>query len=132
MLTGSVGTGKTHLAAAMAHYAIENGVITKFGNVTDIFQSLRDSFTSDEDILSDVKAVPFLVLDDLGKERQTDWTTETIYSIINYRYEHMLPTVITTNLSMSDLQERLGAATVSRLMEMCDYVEMNGEDYRVI
>ena len=131
ILMGSVGTGKTHLAASIAHKAIESGIVTKFGNITDIFQSLRDAFTTDEDILSEIKSVPLLVLDDLGKENLTEWVKETIYSIINYRYEHMLPTVITTNLTMGELQERLGDATISRLMEMCKYVEMNGKDYRI-
>lgn len=131
ILSGSVGTGKTHLAAAIAHYVIERGVATKFGNVTDIFHSLRNAFATDEDILSEVEGMPFLVLDDLGKENLTEWAKETVYSIINYRYEHMLPTVITTNLTMTELQDRLGSATVSRLMEMCGYVEMIGKDYRI-
>lgn len=131
ILMGSVGTGKTHLAASIAHYAIEHGIVTKFGNVTDIFRSLRDAFTTDEDILSEVQAVPLLILDDLGKENLTEWVKETLYSIINYRYEHMLSTVITTNLTMTELQNRLGSATVSRIMEMCNYIEMNGKDYRV-
>ena len=132
LLSGTVGTGKTHLAAAIAHYCIERNLFVLFGNVVDIFQSLKNAFSTDEDILSDIKSMQLLVLDDLGKEKQSEWTQETIYSIINYRYENMLPTVITTNLTMSDLQSRLGAATVSRLMEMCDYVEMNGSDHRII
>lgn len=131
ILIGGVGTGKTHLAVSIAHYAIEHGIVTKFGNVTDIFHSLRDAFTTDEDILSEVQTVQLLILDDLGKENLTEWVKETIYSIINYRYEHMLSTVITTNLTMQELQNRLGSATVSRIMEMCKYVEMNGKDYRI-
>lgn len=131
ILAGSVGTGKTHLAASIAHYCIERGIVTKFGNITDIFQSLKDAFTTDEDILSEIKTVPLLILDDLGKEKSTEWTQETIYSIVNYRYEHMLPTVITTNCTMAEIQNRLGSATVSRLMEMSDYAEMNGKDYRI-
>ena len=130
-LTGDVGTGKTHLAASIANYCMEHGVVVKFGNITDIFQSLRKAFSKDEDILGEIKSVPLLVLDDLGKEYSTEWTNETIYSIINYRYEHMLPTVVTTNLSLSELQERIGEATVSRLMEMCEYVSVTGEDYRM-
>lgn len=131
ILVGSVGTGKTHLAASIAHYCIEQGIVTKFGNITDIFQSLKDAFTTDEDILSEIKTVPLLILDDLGKEKSTEWTQETIYSIVNYRYEHMLPMVITTNCTMAELQDRLGSATLSRLMEMSDYAEMNGKDYRI-
>lgn len=131
ILMGNVGTGKTHLAASIANYCMEHGVVTKFGNITDIFQSLRNAFTKDEDILGEVKSVPLLVLDDLGKEYTTEWTNETIYSIINYRYEHMLSTVVTTNLTLAEMQEKIGEATVSRLMEMCEYVSMDGKDYRM-
>ena len=131
LLTGDVGTGKTHLAAAIAQYCMEHGKVVKFGNITDIFQSLKNAFTKDEDVLSEIKSVPLLVLDDLGKENDTEWAKETIYSIINYRYEHMLPTVITTNFTLTDMQDRLGEATVSRLIEMCEYVTMYGEDKRM-
>lgn len=131
LITGSVGTGKTHLASGIADYCMKHGITVKFGNITDIFQSLKRAFTKDEDVLSEIKSVPLLVLDDLGKENNTGWSKETIYSVINYRYEHMLPTVITTNLSMEEMQGRLGDATVSRLMEMCDYVETEGGDHRI-
>lgn len=131
MLTGGVGIGKTHLASAIAQECMAHGMTVKFGNVVDIFQSLKNAFSKDSDILSEIKSVPMLVLDDLGQEMSTDWVKETVYSIINYRYEHILPTVITTNLSMQELQNRFGDATVSRLMEMCEYVEMNGKDYRI-
>lgn len=131
LLTGDVGTGKTHLAASIANYCMEHGMVVKFGNVTDMFESMRNAFSQDGDVLGEVKSVPLLVLDDLGKEHTTEWTNETIYSIINYRYEHMLSTVVTTNLSLTEMQEKLGEATVSRLMEMCEYVSMDGKDYRM-
>lgn len=131
LLIGDVGTGKTHLAASIANYCMEHGIVVKFGNITDIFQSLKNAFTKEEDILGEVKSVPLLVLDDLGKERTTEWTNETIYSIINYRYEHMLSTIVTTNLPLVEMQEKIGEATVSRLMEMCEYVSMDGKDYRM-
>ena len=130
-ITGGVGTGKTHLAAALAQYCMEHGVVVKFGNITDILNSMKRAFTKDDDVMSEIESVPLLVLDDLGKERNSEWVQETLYSIINYRYEHMLSTVITTNLSIPELQGRLGEATVSRLMEMCEYVSMDGRDYRM-
>lgn len=132
-LTGGVGTGKTHLAAALTHYIADRGVRVKFGNITDLLHGMRRSFQGEEDLVSEIKTIPVLVLDDLGKEMDTEWVKETIYSIINYRYENMLSTVVTTNLYMKELQKRLGEATVSRLKEMCKdtYVNMNGEDYRL-
>lgn len=130
MITGPVGTGKTHLAVAIAQYCMEHGVVVKFGNITDLLQNMKRAFTKKDDILPELESVPLLVIDDLGKEVNTEWVQETMYSMLNYRYEHMLSTVITTNLSMSELQERLGEATVSRLVEMCEYVATDGKDHR--
>lgn len=127
---GNVGTGKTHLAAAIAHHLAERGVGVKFGNITDIFQSLRSEFGSDEDTLKDLKKMPLLVIDDLGKERDTEWQKETIYSIVNYRYERALPMIFTTNLTAAELSSRLGEATMSRVREVCRPVIMTGTDYR--
>lgn len=132
-LTGGIGTGKTHLAASIAHYVAEQGIAVKFGNVTDIFQAVRKSFSTNEDALTEIKTVPVLILDDLGKEMNTEWVKETVYSVINYRYEHLLSTIITTNMTMKELANKFGDATISRLKEMCasSYVNMNGEDYRL-
>ena len=132
-LTGGTGTGKTHLAVALTHYVADRGIAVKFGNITDLLHGIKQSFQGDSDEIDNIKNAPVLVIDDLGKETDTAWVTETIYTIINYRYENMLPTVVTTNLSMKELQKRLGEATISRLKEMCKdtYVNMDGEDYRL-
>lgn len=130
ILMGTVGTGKTHLAAAITHYLAERGIGVKFGNIVDLFEDLRNSYNTDDDILLDLKRVPLLVIDDLGKERKTEWTQEQIYAIVNYRYEHNLPLVITTNCTVKELNTRLGDATMSRIREMCEPVKVVGEDVR--
>lgn len=127
---GSVGTGKTHLAAAITHYLTEHGIPVKFGNIVELFDSIRDAYSTDDEILSELKGLPVLVIDDLGKERKTDWTTEKIYEIVNYRYEHELPIIVTTNCTREQLQKRLGEATMSRVMEMCKPIVMVGDDMR--
>jgi len=67
----------------------------------------------------------------LGKENSTDWSRQIIYNIINQRYERLKPVIITTNLSVQELNRRVGEATVSRLLEMCQGIKLNGSDYRI-
>ena len=70
------------------------------------------------------------MIDDLGKEKQTEWSNSILYQVINRRYENFLPVIITTNETMGDLERNIGQATLSRLIEMCDGVRMDGKDYR--
>jgi DNA replication protein DnaC len=76
-------------------------------------------------------SVDLLHLDDLGAEKSTDWVLEQLYSIVNERYETQRSMVVTTNLDQAQLEEQIGARTVSRLVEICgDPLPMFGEDHR--
>lgn len=131
LFTGTPGTGKTHLAAAITGYIItELGIPVKFGSFIDILDSVKQAFGSEEDVIKELSEVPLLVIDDLGKERQTEWSNSILYQVINRRYENYLPVIITTNERMGDLERNIGKATMSRLIEMCDGVRMDGRDYR--
>ena len=70
------------------------------------------------------------MLDDLGKEKTSDWVNEILYSIINYRYENLLPMIITSNLTISQLSKKTGEATVSRLLEINKIIRFGSKDYR--
>lgn len=72
-----------------------------------------------------------IVLDDLGREKVTDWATERLYVLVNERYNRMLPTVVTTNYAASELVERGYDALISRLMEGAELVRIEASDYRV-
>jgi len=146
LFLGPVGTGKTHLAAAIANYLLDRGVPVIFGTLATLFENLRASLYADgateaerEEARRELYDVDLLVLDDLGKERLTPWAVEELYSLLNYRYENMLPVVITTNLSLAQLRERYdaertqaGQAIVSRITEMCRVVIIKGDDYRLM
>ena len=74
-----------------------------------------------------------LVLDDLGKEKPSEWVEETLYEIINARYVRRLPVIITTNVGLKAVETRYpwnGEAIVSRLFEMCAGVKVGGDDWR--
>lgn len=132
LFLGSVGTGKTHLAAAIANELTDRGIPVLFGTFIDHLQKIKDEFnhTSLDTYLSRMKSIPMLVIDDLGKEKKTDWSQQTLFDVINYRYEHMLPTIITTNFDDTELMNYVSNATISRLNEMSTAIHMSGADYR--
>ena len=112
VLTGPSGCGKTHLAAAIANKCLAQGIPAFFAVVPDLLDHLRATFRPDSDIDYDdlfeqVRNAPLLVLDDLGTQSSTPWAQEKLFQIINHRYNARLPTVVTTNLAVEELDERL-------------------------
>ena len=134
LITGGIGTGKTHLASAITNRFCERGIKVLFATYEQHLQRLRDEMdeTSLKTYLEKMKTISVLVLDDIGKEHKTDWTAKTLYSVINYRYEHMLPTIITTNLNDDEFFTWVGGDVASRLYETMFAIRTSGEDYRKV
>ena len=135
MLIGGYGTGKTHLAVAILRETAEAGIPGMFVVVPDLLGKMKASFDAKDGkagaLVETAKSVPLLVLDDLGAENPKPWVVELIYVLINHRYEHMLPTVITTNCNGRELEGMFGRRVVSRLAEMTTPVNIRAEDYRM-
>lgn len=132
LLEGSYGCGKTHLAAAIANRAVYRGIPTLFITVPDLLDSLRFSYsdpeTSFEFRFEEIRNAALLVMDDFGTHNATPWAQEKLFQIINYRYVNKLPTVITTNLILDEIESRIR----SRLQdfEFVKYVRITAPDYR--
>jgi len=110
---GASGTGKTHLAAAIANERIRRGEPVYFQTVSDLLDKLRASYSPDEDglgfeqMLEQVRSCPLLILDDVDAAAPTDWAREKLLQIMNARFNASLPTVFTTATPVSQLEPRL-------------------------
>lgn len=133
LLTGPVGSGKTFLAASIANALTEQAQQVLFLIVPDLLDELRATYdkrteTTEFDLLDTAREIPFLILDDLGAHNYTEWTRNRIYSIINFRMNEQLPTIITTNLSLQELEDYLGERTTSRLVQMSRVFRLTCEE----
>jgi DNA replication protein DnaC len=132
LLQGGYGSGKTHLAAAIANFAVQMGVPTLFLTVPDLLDTLRFAYdsvdTTFEQRFEQVKDAQLLVLDDFGTQNATGWAQEKLFQIINYRYINKLPLVVTTNLALDEIEARIR----SRLQdpELVTTVRISSPDYR--
>ncbi len=132
LLEGGYGCGKTHLAAAIANFAVSNGTPTLFITVPDLLDSLRfayaDPETTFEQRFEDIRNSNLLILDDFGTQNATAWAQEKLFQIINYRYINRLSTVITTNLMLDEIEGRIR----SRLQDesYVNHLMITAPDYR--
>jgi DNA replication protein DnaC len=149
---GPCGVGKTHLAVAIIQELIRTkDAACIFYDFRDLIREIQSTFTpesnlSESAVLAPVFSSEVLVLDELGAKRTSAWVEETVFYIINHRYNHKKMTLFTTNYPDTDesedkrdsfykkgdesLIDRIGVRLRSRIYEMCKVVEMWGDDYR--
>jgi len=165
LFMGPVGVGKTHLAiAVLKDLLIRKGVTSLFYESGSLLKAIQDSYnpvsqTSEMRVLAPVFQAEVLVLDELGATVPTNWVRDTLYQIINTRYNNKKLTIFTTNYldetrvaeegsetsapqrrsrsfateriqELTTLEERIGTPLRSRLFEMCKKVMIEGDDYR--
>ncbi len=114
VVAGATGRGKTRLAAAVGNFCREAGRQVMFVVVPDLLDRLRAAYNpanprAFDEMFDQVRNVPLLILDDLGSQSGTAWADEKLFQLLNHRYNACLPTVITTNLTVLDLDGRLAS-----------------------
>ena len=134
VLVGPAGSGKTHLAAAVANRQINSNRPVFFANVPELIERLRSNASGNQKkgdslSLNEIKTSPLLILDDLGMETATAWTKDKLNQILNYRYNARLATLITATIPALD---SLDARIRSRLMDpkISNPVPIGAPDYR--
>jgi DNA replication protein DnaC len=124
VLLGDYGSGKTHMAAAIANYRSELGFDVRFDVVPDLLDYLRATFSPGSTISLDrrfeqIRTSRLLILDDLGTQSMTPWVREKLYQLFNYRYNYKLATVITSADHLEDIDPRIRSRmTDSRLCKI--------------
>lgn len=142
-LEGQPGVGKTHLAVAVLRRVIERtGARGLFYDTRELLKLIRNTYdpairTTEAEVLRPVMTADLLVLDDLGAEKPSEWVEETMNLIVNTRYNERRLTIFTSNYpdipddtDVNSLTFRIGHRMRSRLHEMCDFLDLEGADYR--
>ena len=135
-LFGDTGTGKTTLAMLISKSALEAGKTVAIYSLPKLLARIRRTYDAEPggdsylSLFEQLTSVDLLHIDDLGAEKRSDWVLEQLYALINERYEAQRSVLVTTNLPHEQLEEQIGARTVSRLSQICDEVPIFGDDRR--
>lgn len=133
LLFGTVGTGKTFLAACVANALINRGIPCLVTNFARIANEVQGMYEGKQAYYDNLNKFPLLVIDDLSAERKTEYMQEIVFNVIDSRYRANLPLIVTTNLTREELMHPADLSyqrIFSRLFEMCTPIEVSGKDRR--
>ena len=133
LLWGKVGTGKSYFAGCIANALMEQEISVRMSNFSAILNDLTASFEGRNEYIERLCRFPLLILDDFGMERGTEYGLEQVYNVIDSRYRSRKPLIVTTNLSLTELQnpqDTAHARIYDRVLEMCLPILFTGENFR--
>lgn len=134
MFMGGTGLGKTHLSLAIANVVINKGYSVIYGTAQNILSDLQnENFGRNDDLRYYERAVlgcDLLILDDLGTEFKSAYTVACLYNIINSRISAKLPTIISTNFTLDELEDKYDQRITSRITGDYRKLILVGNDIR--
>lgn len=123
IMSGSVGTGKTHLAISIARQVMAAlGATVRYTTVSNLLSEIKatysgDSKLNDQQVMDEMTDPNLLILDEVGTTKQSEFEMATIFDLINTRYECMFPTIVISNLGLAQISEAIGERCYDRLRE---------------
>lgn len=134
---GDVGTGKTFYAACIANALVSQGVPVLITSLPTLISAMNNGGfeTGKDTVLKQLMKKPLVIIDDLGIERNTEYSFEKIYEVIDTRYKSGLPLIVTTNLTKRELEQPddiRNKRIFDRVLEMCAPVMVAGESRRTV
>lgn len=134
LLWGDVGTGKSFIAGCIANALLDKGVPVFMTNFARLLNKLTDMYAGDRNAYIDsFNRYPLMIIDDLGVERNSEFAREQVFSVIDSRYRSELPMIVTTNLTLEELQhpEDLSRSRIyDRVLERCLPIRVNDQNIR--
>lgn len=135
LIYGEPGNGKTFVSAAIANKLLDDMVPVICVSINSLLSRIKETFNSwgkeaEENIIKSLSNADLLIIDDLGTEQATEWSKTKIYNIIDSRYRNGLPLIISTNVSLVDLENKYDKRTYDRLLEMCTPIKNDGPSIR--
>lgn len=133
LLWGDVGTGKSYLAGCIANALMEQEVAVRMTNFAAVLNDLAAAYNGKNEYIARLCAYPLLILDDFGMERGTEYGLEQVYHVIDSRYRSGKPLIVTTNLTLDELNNPPDTAhrrIYDRVMEMCTPICISGRNFR--
>lgn len=136
LFMGNTGLGKTHLSLAIANVVINRGYSVIYGTAQNILRDLQNENFGRTDNLryfeNEILSTDLLILDDLGTEFKNQFTVSCLYNIINSRLCAKLPTIISTNYTFEELEEKYDQRITSRITGQYSTLILVGNDIRYI
>lgn len=133
LLYGTVGNGKTYMAACIANALIDDGYKVLMTNFASLTNEIQGMWEGKQQYINSLNHYALLIIDDLGAERKSEFMQEMVFNIIDSRYRSGLPMIITTNLSIEELKKPkdIGNSRIyDRILERCHPVEVKGNSKR--
>lgn len=133
LLIGSVGTGKTYLACAIANELLKREESVIFTTTGDLFSRLQASFNGNGntyEIINPLKSYRLLILDDIGTEKTNEWAISTLFNLIDHRDSNNRAFIVTSNLTLDEIGKIHGARLADRLYDKCVQVNLVADSYR--
>lgn len=136
LLTGSVGTGKTHLAIGIMHRVIRQfNMVPRYVTASGFIRGIKSTYGHDcdyteQEYFNRYSACPLLVIDEIGVKFASDFERASLFELIDNRYNERLPTILISNLTISEITETMGERMMDRLSEGGSVLALNWKSHR--